>query len=79
MNGHHGFFNPEQWIPFFDFSVLAKSHELVHHPQFAVVTKLQLHGLILHAPVPSHGLFPKSHGLEGQVSHHEDFGGGDVA
>ena len=80
MNGHHGFFlYPKQWIPFFGFSILAASHKLVHHPQLAVVTKLLPRGLALHAPVPCHGLFSKSHGLESQVSHHKDFGGGDVA
>ncbi len=73
------FLNPEQWIPFLGFSILAASHKLVHHPQLAVVTKLLLSGLALHAPVPCHGFFSKSHGLESQVSHHEDFGGGDVA
>ncbi len=73
------FFDPEQRIPFFGFSILATSHKLVHHPRLAVVTKLLLHGLALHAPVPCHGLFSKSHGLESQVSHHKDFGGGDVA
>ncbi len=65
--------------PLFHFSLLAASHQLVHYPQFTVVTKLQPRGLALHAPVPSHGLCSKSHGLEGQVSRHKDFGGGDVA
>jgi hypothetical protein len=73
------FFNPEQWIPFFGVSILAVSHKLIYRPQLTVVTKLLPRGLALHAPVPFHGLFSKSHGLENQVSHHEDFGGGDVA
>jgi hypothetical protein len=51
------FFYPEQWIPFFGFSILAASHKLVHHPQLAFVTKLLPRGLALHAPVPCHGLF----------------------
>jgi hypothetical protein len=73
------FLNPEQWIPFFGFSILAAPHKLVHCPQLAVITKLLPRGLALHASVPCHGLFSKSHGLESQVSRHEDFGGGDVA
>ncbi len=73
------FFNTEQWIFFFSFHILTASHELFHIPQLAGVSKLLSAGLALHAMMPSHQLFPKCHGLEGQVTHDKDFSDGDVA
>ena len=63
----------------FSFRILTASHELFHIPQFAGVSKLLLAGLALHAMMPGHQLFPKCHGLEGQVTHDKDFSDGDVA
>jgi len=63
----------------FSFLVLTASHELFHSPQFAGVSKLLSAGLALHAMMPGHRLFPKCHGLEGQVTRDKDFSDGDVA
>jgi hypothetical protein len=52
----------------FSFRILTASHELFHIPQFAGVSKLLSAGLALHAMMPGHRLFPKCHGLEGQVT-----------
>jgi hypothetical protein len=71
------FFYTEQWISFFSFRILTAYHELFHIPQFAGVSKLLSAGLALHAMMPGHRLFPKCHGLEGQVTRDKDFSDGD--
>ena len=73
------FFYTEQWISFFSFHILTSYHELFYIPQFAGVSKLLSAGLALHAMMPGHRLFPKCHGLEGQVTRDKDFSDGDVA
>jgi hypothetical protein len=59
------FFNPQHSIASIFLCVLATSHGIFHRPHFAVIGKFEPCGFALHAPVPGHGLFAKSHCLEG--------------